>query len=277
MNKSNEEGNEPVEISSTQERTQDSISNEEKMENKIEEVNKKDIESQTQHNFEIENSEIEINISETLKMGFIKKVYGILTFQIFITISLCSLSFIQPVKIFMLSHLYLVYYCSGILVVQMVLLLCFSSILRKVPFNYCILTIWTLLMSYLVATCCACCNSYLVFIAAVTTLIITVLLSVYACISDINYTNGGAIIFGFLGSFLSFWIFYLYIGALNSFYFALGLFFYSLYLIYDTQLLMDKLDYGYNVDDYIIASLNIYIDIIHLFLYILNLLSRLSR
>ena len=41
-------------------------------------------------------------------------------------------------------------------------------------------------------------------------------------------------------------------------------------------MLFDKLDYGYNVDDYILASLNIYLDIIQIFLYILNLLSRLN-
>lgn len=176
----------------------------------------------------------------------------------------------------MLSHPYLFYCCLGALAVQSILLLWFSSLLRKVPFNYCAVTIWTLLMSYIIATCCACSNSYLILLVAGTTLFITLLLSFYACVSDIHYCNVGAIIIGFIGSFLSFWIFYHFIAALDSFYFAFGLFIYSLYLVFDIYFITDELDYTYNIDDYIIVSLRIYIDILRFLLYILSSMSRSS-
>ena len=51
----------------------------------------------------------------------------------------------------------------------------------------------------------------------------------------------------------------------------------GIYLVYDTQLIMGKLGVGYSIDDYIFASLEIYMDIIRLFLYILKIVGNSSR
>ena len=51
----------------------------------------------------------------------------------------------------------------------------------------------------------------------------------------------------------------------------------GIYLVYDTQLIMGKLGVGYSIDDYIFASLEIYMDIIRLFLYILKFIGNNSR
>ena len=47
----------------------------------------------------------------------------------------------------------------------------------------------------------------------------------------------------------------------------------SIYLIFDTQLVVGKLGIAYSIDDYIFASLNLYLDILNIFLYVLTLLS----
>ena len=49
------------------------------------------------------------------------------------------------------------------------------------------------------------------------------------------------------------------------------------YLVYDTQLIMGKFGYGYSVDDYIFAAMELYIDIIRLFLLILRIVAKFSR
>lgn len=49
-------------------------------------------------------------------------------------------------------------------------------------------------------------------------------------------------------------------------------FLFSLYLIYDTQLILGKHKKRYRIDDFIIASLNIYIDIVQIFLSLLELI-----
>ena len=49
-----------------------------------------------------------------------------------------------------------------------------------------------------------------------------------------------------------------------------GALIFSLYIIYDTQMMMGgKHEYALDPEEYIFASLNIYLDVINLFLYIL--------
>lgn len=55
-------------------------------------------------------------------------------------------------------------------------------------------------------------------------------------------------------------------------YASLGALVFSVYLVYDTQLMMGgKHKYSISPEEYIFAALNLYLDIINLFLYILAL------
>merc|ERR1719414_1114998 len=53
---------------------------------------------------------------------------------------------------------------------------------------------------------------------------------------------------------------------------CLGILRFSFYLIYDTQMIMGKGELRLGVDDYVYGALQLYLDIIQLFLYILELL-----
>ena len=51
---------------------------------------------------------------------------------------------------------------------------------------------------------------------------------------------------------------------------SLGALVFSLYIVYDTQLMMGgKHKYALSPEEYIFAALNLYLDIINLFLYLL--------
>ena len=51
---------------------------------------------------------------------------------------------------------------------------------------------------------------------------------------------------------------------------AAGALVFSLYLVYDTQLMLDgKHKYALSPEEYIFAALNIYLDVVQLFMYIL--------
>lgn len=52
-----------------------------------------------------------------------------------------------------------------------------------------------------------------------------------------------------------------------------GAFLFSLFIVYDTQLLMNTL----SPEEYILATINLYMDIINLFLYILRILQAVNR
>lgn len=59
---------------------------------------------------------------------------------------------------------------------------------------------------------------------------------------------------------------------LNLVYASLGAFIFGMYIIFDTQMMMGgKHKYALDPEEYIFASLNLYLDIINLFLFILRI------
>jgi FtsH-binding integral membrane protein len=62
---------------------------------------------------------------------------------------------------------------------------------------------------------------------------------------------------------------------LNGVYASLGAVIFSCYIVVDTQLMMGgKHKYAIDPEEYVYASLNLYLDIINLFLMILSLVGR---
>ena len=59
----------------------------------------------------------------------------------------------------------------------------------------------------------------------------------------------------------------------GSVYALLGSVLFSVFIIYDTYMIAERLD----PEDYIVAAIELYLDIINLFLYILRLLSEMDR
>jgi FtsH-binding integral membrane protein len=52
---------------------------------------------------------------------------------------------------------------------------------------------------------------------------------------------------------------------------------FAIYLVYDTELVLGKGQYSYSLDDTYLAAIQLYLDIINLFLHILRILSILNR
>lgn len=59
----------------------------------------------------------------------------------------------------------------------------------------------------------------------------------------------------------------------NIAYASLGAFLFGLYLVFDTQLMLGgKHKYALSPEEYVYAALNLYIDIVNIFLYILSII-----
>jgi len=109
--------------------------------------------------------------------------------------------------------------------------------------------------------------------AAAMTAAITIGLTMYAFTTRRDYTYLGGFLWTLVLSLIcmSFFIWVFNIYFLHVLYCVFGVIIYSFYLIYDTQLIMGGKRYGLDMDDYIIAAIIIYLDIIMIFLYILSL------
>lgn len=208
-----------------------------------------------------------------LRMGFIRKVYGILSLQLLITSVFVGLTFFREVKYFMYENIGLFWAAMGLSLLIIFSLLCFPSLFRTFPANYIILFVWTVCEAYMVGTASAFNPPEIVLTAALLTALVTFSLTLYACTTKTDFTFLGGFLF-VVTTIMIFWgIFYLIFGFfLYTVYCVLGVILYSVYLIFDTQLIMGKFGLEYSIDDYILAAISIYIDIIQLFLYFMQLL-----
>jgi len=214
-----------------------------------------------------------------IRLGFIRKVFGILTIQLAISSLFIILGFNDTMKIFFLTNL-LIFYLSIFLSISLALILiCFPKLVRRVPINYVILGIWTLCEAYLIGVISSLYDTYSILFAASLTVVVTLSLTVYAYNTKRDITYYGGFLYVTLSIITFFGLFFILFGFNNKFmnflhFFSLilGVILYSFYLIYDIQLLVGKYGLNYSIDDYVIAAMMIYIDILQIFINLLELI-----
>lgn len=153
-------------------------------------------------------------------------------------------------------------------------LMCCEAASRRYPVNYILLFFFTLAESVLVGSITSFYSEKTVLIAVGGTAVITIGLSLFACQSRYDFTSCMGVlfvltlnlmVFGFLCMLLPKWAHVLYS--------SLALLLFSVYLVVDTQLVVGRGKLRLSEDDYIVAAMMIYVDIITIFLQLLRLVS----
>ena len=216
------------------------------------------------------------DITIQIRLGFIRKVYGILSVQLLITTLLSFIAMISnSFQKFLLNHIGLIYLFLVLVVIISFIIQCFPYLVKTYPQNYIILFLFTLSESYLISFICAFSNHKIVFMAAFMTLIMCLSLTIYAINTKSDFTTKGGILFILGAGFFLFSIFGLFTD--NKFFHIListcGVILFGFYLIYDTQLIIGNKSELLETDDYILGAFFLYMDIINIFLYLLELLS----
>jgi FtsH-binding integral membrane protein len=125
----------------------------------------------------------------------------------------------------------------------------------------------------MVSFACVTSNPNLVLIAALMTLGITAALTLYALTTKTDFTMHGGLFFVIGMGLCLFALFASLFGGmcpiLHIFFCCVSVILYGMYLIYDIQLLVGGKELELSLDDYVIASIQIYLDIILIFLNIL--------
>lgn len=218
------------------------------------------------------------SFNEQMRMGFIRKVYGILSSQLLITAFFCLISMTnESFKKFQLANISLFYLCLILTIILPCVIVCFQSAMRTYPYNYGVLFTFTLAESYMVSVICSLSNPRLVFMAAFMTFALVLSLTLYAMTTQTDFTMQGGLIFVLGCGVFMFSIFGLFTN--NKIFHVIlcvaGIILFGLYLLYDTQLIIGNKGNELEIDDYILAAFMLYTDIIYLFLKILELLQLL--
>lgn len=212
----------------------------------------------------------------SVRRGFMRKVYGILSLQLLVTSAIAGIFFIEPVRLYAQSNSWIFFVAMIPLFGSMIALVCCNDVRRKSPGNLICLGIFTLAQGVLLGAAVSVYNVNEIMMALGITVIVVLGLTLFALQTKVDFTAcGGILLVGLLclmmfGFFV--WIFPSN-SVVNIVYASLGAFIFGIYIIFDTQMMMGgKHKYALDPEEYIFASLNLYLDIINLFLFILQII-----
>ena len=222
-------------------------------------------------------------IQMAVRAGFIRKVYGILSIQLLITFGAVFFCQIKPIKSLIFKNQALsgnlVVFSSLLFLVLFLCLACCRGLSRKVPYNYLFLLGITICEAIACAIASSIYSFQIVALALLLTIVATLAITFYACTTKNDFSTCRVGLYVIFSQMFTIGIIAVLfrIRALYAFYTFGMTGVVGIYLVYDTQLILGKLGMGYSVDDYIFATLEIYMDIIRLFLLILRILANSSR
>lgn len=208
-----------------------------------------------------------------IRMAFLRKVYSILSLQVLLTtVTSAVFLYCEAVRTFVHeSPALILVFALG----SLGLIFALTLYRHKHPLNLYLLFAFTLLEALTVATVVTCYDVYLVLQAFILTTAVFLGLTAYTLQSKRDFSKFGA------GLFAVLWILCL-AGFLKVFFHsevvelvlaALGALLFCGFIIFDTHMLMYKL----SPEEYVLAAISLYLDIINLFLHLLRFLEAVAK
>ncbi|KAG2203923.1 hypothetical protein INT47_007506 [Mucor saturninus] len=209
------------------------------------------------------------NSSKEVRLQFVRKVYSILAMQLFAT------SVMSAFYMFNAAARSWVQSNQWMLIVSMIgtlgVLFALFWKARSFPLNYGLLAIFTLLEAHAVGTIVTFYKQTIVLQALLITLGVFIGLTLFTLQSKWDFTGLGPFLYAGIWILLIAGIVQIFLPFSKGVQLALavgGVIIFSGYILFDTYLIFNK----YSPEDYIMASVSLYLDIINLFLRILEIL-----
>jgi len=225
--------------------------------------------------------------STAVRHGFVQKVYGILGVQLLVTTVIGGLvmnyaataSKSNPSLVMGLLVL-----SSVVTLGMMFVFICCPDTMRNSPTNYILLTAFTVAEAVLVGVISAQYTKESVMMVLAVTVLVVLGLTLFACQTKYDITGFAPYFVAFsmvmCGFGLVLWIASL-CGAggspafhgLRLVYAVCGALLFSGFIVFDTQMIVGgkHTKYQFSIDDYCMAAINLYLDIVQLFLFLLEL------
>mmetsp|Transcript_64271 Transcript_64271/g.155389 ORF Transcript_64271/g.155389 Transcript_64271/m.155389 type:complete len:281 (-) Transcript_64271:117-959(-) len=218
---------------------------------------------------------------ESARRGFVRKVYSLVAIQLGATallaapVATASDSWLEAHGALFMASTF------GFLVLAVGLTCGLAHLLRQYPWNLVILGAFTVLESVSVGFFCAMFEVQSIVVCLGATATIAGALSLVACNTKVDITGLGGylramslslFVLGLAGIFLR-------VPLLQAAYSVGGAILFSGYLVYDTQLVVGgkHQEKRFSIDDYVLAALSIYMDLVRLFMFLLRLFGEQRR
>ena len=211
------------------------------------------------------------------RQKFVIKVYSLIIMMLGLT-TVWSILVMTNISLllFVFTNIWLWYICAVVSIVIMCAIICRHEHFRKVPANYLALLVYTITHAYFVAGIIPQYETEAVICAALCTTAMFFGLTMYACFTKTDMTKKGGVLatatmmlFMFIILFFPFGFGF---GFLRIAIVIVIVILMSAWVVHDTQLIIGgKKKYKLDKDDYILGAMIIYIDVMTIFLYLLQL------
>ena len=204
--------------------------------------------------------------TKKIESKFIFKVYLHIFFELIICLTMIIFSFkIESFHYFIISKKIVFYIMSIIALITFINPFFFDYLLKKWPYNYLYLFIFVISVSYIICTIVSSFNPNLIKISGILLIFESIGLLVYSYINksdeiDIYYGSSYMLLcLLFLGSIV---YFFDKINIYKLFLIIVFIWIFGIFLIYDMNLIFEEKRRAFEENDYALATMFIYIDII---------------
>eukprot|EP00927_Polykrikos_kofoidii_P020993 TRINITY_DN20021_c0_g1_i1.p2 TRINITY_DN20021_c0_g1~~TRINITY_DN20021_c0_g1_i1.p2 ORF type:complete len:252 (-),score=38.26 TRINITY_DN20021_c0_g1_i1:251-1006(-) len=213
-------------------------------------------------------------VPASVRSDFVVKVYSIVSAQLFVTCLIVTPIAADPRWINTNPGLSIAVNATSF-VILITMVCCCQNMLRKFPTNFIYVGIFTVVMGVMLGFICARYTAASIIEAVLITALIFFGLSAYACLTKTDFTNMGAYVVGAGLALGAFGLVSMFFRSpfMQQLYAGLGALVFSFYIIFDTQKIMGgRHATSFSIDDYCLAAVTLYLDIVNLFVSILELL-----
>ncbi|XP_051519004.1 protein lifeguard 1-like [Myxocyprinus asiaticus] len=214
---------------------------------------------------------------KSIRQAFIRKVFLVLTVQLMVTCSFVAVfSFTIDIKMFVRRNRWTYYVSYAIFFVSLIVLSFCDEFRRKHPWNLVALSILTLSLSYMVGMIASFYETDVVIMAVGITVVVCFTVVLFSLQSKYDFTSCWGVLFVCLIVLLlaSILCTVFHNKILHIVYASLGALLFTCFLAVDTQLLLGNKKLAISPEEYVFAALNLYTDIINIFLYVLSVVAR---
>uniref|UniRef100_A0A3P9IX34 Transmembrane BAX inhibitor motif containing 1b n=1 Tax=Oryzias latipes TaxID=8090 RepID=A0A3P9IX34_ORYLA len=215
--------------------------------------------------------------STSVRHAFIRKVYLILAVQLAFTFTVVAVfTFVDPVRLFVIRYPGIYWASLAVYFVVYCVLICLKEPRRRFPWNLLLLGIFTLALSYMAGTISSYYETKAVLIAMGITVVVCVAVTVFCFQTKVDLTSCSGllciagVLLMIIGIVTAVVLSFQYVHWLHMLYAAIGAVVYTLFLVYNTQLLIGNRELAISPEEYVFGALSLYVDIVHIFLFILQ-------
>ncbi|NXE14835.1 LFG3 protein, partial [Lophotis ruficrista] len=209
------------------------------------------------------------------------QVYAIISLQLLVTVGIIAVfTFVSPVRSFVQRNVAIYYASYAVFLVTYLVLACCQGPRRRFPWNIILLSIFTLAMGLMTGTIASTYRTNAVLIAMLITAIVAIIVTIFCFQTKARRGTclalpwGGSGMGSGLSSHPAPLPFPAQVPWLHMLYAAIGAIAFTLFLAYDTQLVLGNRKNTLSPEEYIYGALTIYTDIVYIFTFILQIVGR---